>query len=285
MLADYLAQLAHARDLLSIEPEVDRSYFDQSLADTVADARALLVGDAARVDRLRHEHDPWIDRRNRFLDLLLALYAEEMPRELPGHCGNGSMDIEENGKKLIAVKLGLLQQLVAVTRSRGRGFDYLAQQSARNAAGMEIRSRLQLGMKLDQASSEDRPELHIVEHVLLRAGRRLRGAKSLRGQFEYSLTVSVVVCLPEDPDPGFRHQVAALLRSNVPAHVLVLTRFVEPAQARSFKTLYTAWCDALHAREPRPIVQSSAALRDFLVHCPAEPDEVAGAHDGGGGLS
>lgn len=43
-------------------------------------------------------------------------------------------------------KLALLNHLVASTHNRGRGFDYLARPSAHNLAGMEIKSRIQLGI-------------------------------------------------------------------------------------------------------------------------------------------
>jgi hypothetical protein len=285
LLADYLGQLSRAKDLLSIEPNLDRSYFGQSLAEAIPDADELLH-DSAAIDRVRRANDPWVERRNRFLDLLLALYAEELPGEMPGHRGNGT-NAEEGGEKLIEAKLGLLCRLAPATRGRGRGFDYLAQRSARNVAGIEIRSRLQLGMDPDASASPtaaDDRQLYIVEHVLLRAGRRLRDAATAGDGFDYGLTVSAVVCVPdaEREDPGFRRQVATLLRVNAPAHIAVVTRFIEPHRASSFKALHAAWCEALRARDPRPIVQRSVQMRELLVQCPAEPDAAATAYGDGG---
>lgn len=283
LLADYLAQLAHARDLLSAEPDIDRSYFARSLGDAVTGADELVI-DGAELDSLRRQHDPWLDRRNRFLDLLLALYAEELPRTMPGNCGGLSAEDDE---RLIQAKLGLLRQLVTITRSRGRGFDYLAPQSARNAAGMELKSRLQLGMELDPGASENSRQLHLIEHVLLRAGRRLRGASNPPDGFDYGLTVSAILCVTdgEAGDLGFRRQTAALLRANAPAHVNVVARFLGPAQAHTFQALHTAWRDALRAREPRAIVERSIAMRGFLLQCGSGEDNVAQANGGGGGPS
>jgi hypothetical protein len=285
LLADYLVQLSRAKDLLSIEPGLERSYFGQSLADAIPDAHELLIDDPAEIDRVRRAHDPWIERRNRFLDLLLALYAEDVTGEVGAHCGYGR-NVEEGGKASIETKLGLLRRIVAATRSRGRAFDYLAQRSARNLSGLEIRTRPQLGMDVDAAASStgDERQLYIVEHVLLRGGRRLRRAKA-GDAFEYGLTVSAVVCVPdgESQDPGFRRRVAALLRANAPAHVAVVTRFLKADRASDFKAVYAAWCAALRAREPRPMVQRSMEMRDLLAQCPAEPD--AAACRGGGGSS
>ena len=280
LLADYLAQLSHARDLLSVESGHDRSYFGQPVADVLPDMDQLLVGDGAGIDQLRREHDPWVDRRNRFLDLLLSLYAENITRELPSPCGNGASG-DDAGERLIDAKLGLLRRVVTLTRARGRGFDYLAERSARNIAGMELRSSLHLGMDLDPAASHsDRTRLSIVEHVLLRAGRNLRGGKALEGgKFQHGLTVSAVVWRPggDAQEPAFCHQVADILRANAPAHVVVLTHFLTAELATRFEALHAAWCEALRTREPRAIIERSVALRDFLVRCAPASEAKSGA--------
>jgi hypothetical protein len=280
LLADYLAQLAHARDLLSIQPLPDRSYFGQSLAAVIPDAGELLI-EPQGIDALRRDGDRSIDRRNRFLDLLLALYAEDIPS-----CNTGTASQDESA---IEAKLGLLRQLAKATRIRGRGFDYLAEMSARNVAGLEIKSRLQLDAKPSgtpaSAAGEPRRTLYVVEHVLLRPARYLRGAGIAPDQFDYAFTVSAVLHIPDAQrkNPGFRRRAAALLRANTPAHIVVLPRFLNAEQLTCFEALYTGWCTALRSRDPRDIVRTSVQLRDFLARYPAEPEDIA--HAGGGAPS
>ncbi len=285
LLADYLAQLAHARDLLSAQP-IDRSYFGQSLAAADPDIEDLLIEPQA-IDALRRNGDRWVERRNRFLDLLLALYAEDVPADLPGHCCNTSAG--DHGEKLMETKLELLGKLSRLTRIRGRGFDYLAESSDRNIAGPEIKSRLQLDIKQagDAPSGEPVRKLYLVEHVLLRSARRLRGAGIDLDQFDYSFTVSAVLHIPgtQGRDPGFRRQAVALLRANTPAHIVLQPRFLDTEQLSDFESLYADWCDAIRSRDPRGIVRHSVQLRDFLTRCPPEPELMDMAHADGGAPS
>jgi hypothetical protein len=283
LLADYLAQLAHARDLLSVQP-IDRSYFGQSLAPAIPDVGELLT-EPQGIDALRRDGDRWIERRNRFLDLLLSLYAEDLPSDLPDlGCSAGSRDSE----KLIEAKLALLGKLAKVTRIRGRGFDYLAEPSARNVAGLEIKSRLQLNI---QPADPQMRKLYVVEHLLLRPARRLRGAGIHLDRFDYAFTISVVLHLPDaegkdqGKDPGFRRRAAALLRANTPAHIVVLPRFLNAEQLRDFEAVHADWCAAIRSRDPRDIVRSSVRLRDFLMRCPSEGEDADIVHSDGDQLS
>ena len=145
LLADYFAQLAHAKDLYSIEYELRQTYFFELLTALVPDVAPLLKKDyETGLARIVHSQDNFVSRRSLFLDFLLALYAEELNAfsifELSGQPDGAS---QEN---LMEAKLALLHHLIASTHNRGRGFDYLAPPSRRNIAGMEIKSRIQLGM-------------------------------------------------------------------------------------------------------------------------------------------
>lgn len=134
LMADFLAQLARARDLFSIDSGLDRTLFGQSLRDAGPGIAELLRDDGAGLDDVRRhdDHDP--TRRDRFLDLLLALYAEEVPAAT-------------------SAKLALLRRIVPAGLRRSLGFDYLAPALPHTAAGLEIR----MGRRV-----------RLVEHVLLR---------------------------------------------------------------------------------------------------------------------
>jgi hypothetical protein len=284
LLADYLAQLAHARDLLSVQP-IDRSYFGQSLAAAIPDLGELLI-EPQGIDALRRDGDRWIEQRNRFLDLLLSLYAEDVPADISAACSGA----DTHGEELVETKLALLGKLAEVTRIRGRGFDYLAEASARNVAGLEIKSRLQLNVEPADAPMR---KLYVVEHLLLRSARQLRGAGFGLDRFDYAFTVSAVIHVSDaqgkdqgkdqGQDPGFRRRAAAVLRANTPAHIAVLPRFLNAEQLRDFEAVYKDWCDALRSRDPWGIVRRSVQLRDFLAQCPPEQEDIA--HAGGGAPS
>ncbi|HEX7288862.1 MAG TPA: hypothetical protein VF532_21945 [Candidatus Angelobacter sp.] len=147
LLADFFAQLARAKDLYSTE-NLCQTYFYQSLAMDVPDVGPLLNLDyVPGLKRIVRDADPFIERRNRFLDFLLALYAEELKASSTRDAATCGQAQAGDAASLLPAKLALLRHLVASTRDRGRGVDYLAPASPANIAGMEIKTRIQLGME------------------------------------------------------------------------------------------------------------------------------------------
>lgn len=157
LLADYFAQLAHARDLLSTlgpgDPDGRRSYWYQYLDRPVPNVDPLLktgpAGYHAGLAALVDAHDPWVERRNHFLTFLLELYASELgPGAVAGADGDpgGGAAPGPRGRTLLETRLELLRRLVEATRDRGRGWDYLRRPSPLNVAGMELRVRVELGL-------------------------------------------------------------------------------------------------------------------------------------------
>jgi hypothetical protein len=79
VMANYLAQLAHVGELFSMRPDLGQSYFSQ-LVTTFPDWQKVYAAgfDAeALADQVVEPGDAGIVRRNRFLDHLLARYAED----------------------------------------------------------------------------------------------------------------------------------------------------------------------------------------------------------------
>lgn len=143
LLADFFAQLANARRLYSTAEPLAPTYFFQFLDRSVPDVGPLLQeGYRDGLALIVKDSDPVVERRNRFLDVLLALYAERVDADLLPFLAEG----EASGARLIRAKLALLHHLVRATRDRSAGFDYLAPTSPRNVAGMAIRCRIELGM-------------------------------------------------------------------------------------------------------------------------------------------
>jgi hypothetical protein len=149
LLANFLAQLSHVKDLFSTERELRQTYFYQYLNHSVPDVEPLLRPDyRPGLAAIVRSQDPVIDRRNRFLNFLLALYGEALGASTLATENRDAARTPAAGQQELDAKLALLHHLVASTRNRGRGFDYLAPISRHNIAGMEIKSRIQLGMDM-----------------------------------------------------------------------------------------------------------------------------------------
>ncbi|MFK7797333.1 MAG: hypothetical protein AB8E82_07755, partial [Aureispira sp.] len=174
--SNYLAQLANVRKLFSIDKDVDRTYYtnvpntipgiydliynptvnslvnkeeDHSLDK--AQKRALELFNE-KVAKIARSFDPYIDRRNRFLDHLLARFGERFSTDflikVSNYVGVGNDDDESNPEyELINAKIDFLQNYVDISRNRGKGFDYLSGTlDDWNVSGLEKRASLLLNM-------------------------------------------------------------------------------------------------------------------------------------------
>jgi hypothetical protein len=177
-LSNYLAQLANVRKLFSIDKSIDRTYYsdtpkdipgvfdlisnptvehlastnkDYSLEDAQERALELFNEKVAEVTK---EFDPFIDRRNRFLDHLLGRFGEQFSTDfllkVSNYVGFGNDDDEMNPEtELINAKIEFLQNYVNISKNKGKGFDYLGQTLDEwNVSGLEKRASLLLNIKL-----------------------------------------------------------------------------------------------------------------------------------------
>jgi hypothetical protein len=156
LLADSFAMVDGVRELCAIGSEPRRRAFtryldacDETGETLVPDVGPLLSPsyrsglDAFAGGRARH-----LERRNRFLDYLLASYGEEIDRVIPLPASRPDDPGLASRAQHLRIKLRLLRRLTRAGRDRGRGGDYLSRRPGRQCAGLELRTRLQLGMEL-----------------------------------------------------------------------------------------------------------------------------------------
>jgi len=162
LMADFFAQLSKTKDLYSLDRNLKRSYFFQYLNHIVPDVDPLLksVSQCAGQDstecepyrvglpRLIEQQDDFIQRRNRFLDQMLALYSESATTQLATLTSCQTMQFDG-----IEMKLRLLKHMLKITAARGTGFDYQELGLRNNLAGMVIKCRILLGMRASVTSS------------------------------------------------------------------------------------------------------------------------------------
>ncbi len=150
ILANYLAQLAHVRDLFSISLEKDpfgnstitQTYFSQNLENLVPDTADLwkdLAGLQEILNTLSEPKEKYLERRNKFLNHLLGRFAEQLT-------DYGLLTVRlspEKGKeRLIHDKLHFLNKYPQISAERAQGFDYAIPQEfyhIENLSGLENR--------------------------------------------------------------------------------------------------------------------------------------------------
>lgn len=164
LLANFLSQLFHVKDLFSMNdlldtdgnPVIDKTYFTQSLVNIVPDALPLYVdpsNDATIVQAFAEDTTTFHERRNRFLDHLMARFAESFnDYAMVVYKVDGPKAPEE----LIADKLAFLNNYPLISSARDTGFNYKSPcniWSIDNISGLERRVSYLCGVNKPQPSS------------------------------------------------------------------------------------------------------------------------------------
>ncbi len=158
LLANYLSQLSHVKDLFSMNGEknefgqylIDRTYFTQTLFDSVPNPDPLYVdkgGHTVALQQLTEDKALYEKRRNKFLDHLLGRFAESFT-------DYAMLTFKMSGKKaaaeLIEDKLKFLDEYPMLSTGRGMGLDYYDPCEiwhVNNVSGLEKRVSLLSGIE------------------------------------------------------------------------------------------------------------------------------------------
>ncbi len=291
LLANYFAQLAHVKDLFAISGHHPQSYFSQVLDDPT-----LGLDDIRQFDLATHQarlqqitENPYQDpspptgaedfdftRRNRFLNHLLARFAEQFTdyslilygaltkavesdhaplSSLAANGGTSSSNGIPSAKlesitsaKLVRDKQNFLQAYPYISAARGCGFNYLQPWGSQNRSGLEARLARKLG--IEEASLDPDENFYLVEHILLRP---LPGDKTQKIPFlanptlkdPYSLQLSFVLpdWTPRTQDPTFKTFAERTIREETPAHLVINIHWLDRDRMTNFETAYQTWLD------------------------------------------
>ncbi|MEI6335559.1 MAG: hypothetical protein WCS87_13455 [Methylococcaceae bacterium] len=252
VLANSFAQLAHLKDLFSFNNEQVVSYFAGCLDSPNISELWVEQDSSLRNDRLqqlfgatnpnesvplfqRGRLEDW-QRKHRFVDHLLARFAEQFSDYSRFTSKDGDL-----GKQVLSDKLALLRSYTQTGRSKGTGFNVLAENGQENCCGLEQQLRLKLGLNPTEGET-----LYLIEHGLLRpmAGDTLQQSALLcnaRSQDPYSLQVSVVFYAAAWRTKDFESFVRQLLQEEMPAHLFVYVGRIERDDLDDFNSAYGAW--------------------------------------------
>lgn len=252
LLANYFSQLQQVKDLFSFQGADVQTYFAQAIDDpslSLDDIRK--EGHAERLQSISNAPETAIlatsQRRNRFLNHLLARFAEQFTDyALLLFDANPNTD----QGKLIADKQAFLQNYPTLSSTRSTAYNYLQPADTHNRSGLENRIRHKLGL---HAPDED---FILVEHILLRpmAGDQTQTGAVLADPSHkdpYSLRLSFI--FPDLPEPSnygksaFRAFVERTVREESPAHLSVDIQWFTPDKMTVFRTAYQDWLDKRRA--------------------------------------
>ena len=152
VMVNYLAQLVNFRKLLSVDEETEHTWYAQS-PDTVPELDAMLAGGREgfkeNLDKLMRKYDRNTERRNRFLDHMLARFGEEFMADAFNAVHREANFYTKDGfdKKSIQAKIKFLRNFIDISRNRSKGFNYTADaDNAENTAGLKKKVSLLFNM-------------------------------------------------------------------------------------------------------------------------------------------
>lgn len=134
LLANYLSQLAHVKDIFSLDPGkdingdyvIDRTYFTQTLVNIVPDAAPLYkyppATHADHLQEMAEDRVSFFERRNKVLNHLAARFSEQFSDyALLVYNMDGAKAPEE----LLDDKLAFLNNYPLISSGRDKGFNYM----------------------------------------------------------------------------------------------------------------------------------------------------------------
>jgi uncharacterized protein len=148
LMANYFAQLSHVKDLLSADPGLGQVYFTQVVDSFVDFPKLYPASPQTALDGIMDDKDLFAERRNRFLDHLIARFAEQFADF--AHVAYATLG--STPKDMIAIKCAFLKDYPAHSSERALAYNYTLQKppdlwNSDNISGLERRLARLLGMR------------------------------------------------------------------------------------------------------------------------------------------
>ena len=229
VLANAFSQLANVRKLFSLDETVLQSYFVRDLRDdTLIEGATELLAPSlteTRLQALAESRSEMLERRNRFLDHLMARFGEQFTEYALLLTSFEGYQVA--AEELIRNKSAFLKAYPLISRERARAFDYKAAKTSGDQTVLRKRIALLLGLEPEMEKN-----IIIVEHLLLRP--RFPGDALMEVCLEkscpkcgeedpYSFRLTVIMpgwIAPYDKNVELRRFADRAIHMEMPAHLL-----------------------------------------------------------------
>ena len=205
LMANFLQELQQIPQLFSINQTPEKTYFSQFLDNSKIPDIEMLYSEHAQgrpsaVDDILRKYDEYGVRKNRLLDILLALYGEVYEQQKLLRFNYYRPD--DADKWIVEQKINYLKHVREITRDKGKGFDYCQQSftaQSDDQQGMTISSALHarisllLGLKYD-------PKHGLVTAVLNSRKSRLVTDQMMAGKVKFITEKKQSEAVPFIPD-------------------------------------------------------------------------------------
>ncbi|NHZ81642.1 hypothetical protein F2P44_20510 [Massilia sp. CCM 8695] len=194
VMANYLQNLAGIASVFSIDTDLAQSYFSQALNNAMLpDIEPLYTREpdqmAQELDAIRRRLDPFEDRRERVIDVMLAMYGESYTQQALRKFNVYFPVRQAMQAWLLDNKLAFLTRIVVLLRQRAAGFRYdLPAWDSDNVSGAQRKIAILLGLHehdccrslcepMRRAGLRIVPDEHLAQGALSGVFRHLRAAR------------------------------------------------------------------------------------------------------------
>jgi hypothetical protein len=255
ILSDYLAQLDHFQDLLSVkagDPDSNETYFHGTLTeDDITDVSQVLYGFPDYVVPPEDAEEN-LKRKNEVLDHLLTRFAESFAEYASLEFIRNHQTDSTAVKESVEDKKRFLGDYPRISSLRSCGLDWSGEDWV---TGAERRIMRRLGIDDPDArgrlSQQKKLALYVIEHSLLAPREPEDGFLELAvGEGEIELlrdpyTFRVTAVLPAWADLAsnlnFRRYAEKIIREEIPAHIFVKICWISREAMAAFEDAYAAW--------------------------------------------
>lgn len=269
LLANYFSQIAHFKQLVGFNGQDNRTYFNQSLLDSVPGLEAVVTSREsyeAYLQEMNTDSASGLERKNAFLNHLLARFSEAFTDY--GMLLHDPQSASEHSaaQKLIIDKSNFLKDYPELSGGRAKAFDYTQASGADDKiSGLTKRIARKLGIEdysrrnLGDGDSEG---FHLIEHILLRPNASNPVEEPPAAIHELVLTDEIGTGDPYSlqltfvfPDWAARYQnenfktfVESIVREETPAHLNIYVQWLAKTEMQEFDQAYHEFLAALSQR-------------------------------------
>lgn len=254
LLGNMFAQVAHTASLFSLDPTIAHTYFVRELSEALLPGYTAITNglDAAKVAAMTESQPEFLERRNRFLDHIMARFGEQFSEYALLLTNQQGQQVALD--RLIQDKISFLNAYPSISRDRGKAFNYGVDPCRPdNIAGLKKRVSLLLGY----------PDLHFSWQVTNLGPGQYNVAFRLLDQYEGVWFTGQLAIAAVSPSA-----------SETPAFQQIITRMSQPAAyaitpaAAPFRLQLQAPDGALLGQSPKLFATEEDAQR--------EQDELVG---------
>jgi hypothetical protein len=273
VMANYFAQLSHVKDLFSTDPDLQCTYFYQ-MVDSFTDYNKIY---SPVCDISSLQDDMSIDRRNRFLDHLIARFAERF-HDIAYTMYSIFVSKPEN---MFSYKCDFLKDYPVISSERSLAYNYSLKNdndlwNTENVSGLEKRLSRLLGIsnyKRRNLSDSDEG-MYLIENILLRPEQKddpflpvcldPKCADCAEvDPYSYRIHIILPAYSSRFSNMDFRRFAEEVIREETPAHILPKICWISKEDMVELEIRYHDWI-YLKAGKDTDTAQRTKKLTNFI---------------------